>query len=331
MAFDTATRNELQKLVGRARDLLVEEFMSQCQSIYGIQPDGSVLGVSTLGYLSEEDRIKAQLLRERINHLAAGIAGSKKRLEAVARVVREQAFTVLNRLCALRMCEERDLVQECVRSGYDSKGFRLYDQAASKLGGDTFSRYRLFLTLLFDELAVDLGVLFDRFSLFGLLFPRENALNELLQQVNTPSLAHIWAEDETIGWVYQYFNSQEERQEMRKASAAPRNSRELAVRNQFFTPRYVVEFLTDNTLGRIWYEIRQGDTALKGACGYLVRRPSEIFLKEEELPPTSNGDETAPSDEERLKLPVYVAHRKKKDPRDLKVLDPAWSFSVIRL
>ena len=45
---------------------------------------------------------------------------------------------------------------------------------------------------------------------------------------------------------------------MRKASAAPRNSRELAVRNQFFTPRYVVAFLTDNTLGRIWYEMRQG-------------------------------------------------------------------------
>ena len=33
-------------------------------------------------------------------------------------------------------------------------------------------------------------------------------------------------------------------------AAAPRNSRELAVRNQFFTPRYVVDFLVQNTLGR---------------------------------------------------------------------------------
>ena len=53
-----------------------------------------------------------------------------------------------------------------------------------------------------------------------------------------------------------------------RESQAPRNSRELAVRNQFFTPRYVVEFLTDNTLGRIWYEMRKGDTALKDECRY---------------------------------------------------------------
>ena len=70
-------------------------------------------------------------------------------------------------------------------------------------------------------------------------------------------MAELWSEDETPGWVYQYFNGDAERKKMREASAAPRNSRELAVRNQFFTPLYVVEFLTDNTLGRIWYEMRR--------------------------------------------------------------------------
>ena len=76
---------------------------------------------------------------------------------------------------------------------------------------------------------------------------------------------------------------------MRDASAAPRNSRELAVRNQFFTPRYVVEFLTDNTLGRIWYEMQQGQTTLKDKCRYLVRRPAEVFLAEGENPPETCG------------------------------------------
>jgi hypothetical protein len=221
------------------------------------------------------------------------------------------------------MCEERGLVQECVRNGYDSKGFKLFDQTAAKLGGDTFGRYSLFMQLLFDELAVDLGVLFDRFSLYGLLFPRESALKELLTLINANALAHIWAEDEAIGWVYQYFNSQEERQAMRKASAAPRNSRELAVRNQFFTPRYVVEFLTDNTFGRIWYEMRKGDTSLKEICRYLVRRPSEIFLGPDESAPDDVDDASSLSEQEKLKRPVYVEHRKQKDPRDLKILDPA--------
>ena len=64
---------------------------------------------------------------------------------------------------------------------------------------------------------------------------------------------------------------------MRDESATPRNSRELAVRNQFFTPRYVVQFLTDNTLGRIWYEMRGTKTSLAERCEYMVRKPGEEF------------------------------------------------------
>jgi hypothetical protein len=56
----------------------------------------------------------------------------------------------------------------------------------------------------------------------------------------------------------------------------------MAVRNQFFTPRYVVEFLTDNRLGRLWYEMTKGKTSLKDKCRYLVRGPGEIFLGEGE-------------------------------------------------
>ncbi len=56
------------------------------------------------------------------------------------------------------------------------------------------------------------------------------------------------------------------------------------MRNQFFTPRYVVEFLTDNTLGRIWYEMTQGQTMLVDSCRYLVRRPTEVFLRDPAQP-----------------------------------------------
>ena len=110
---------------------------------------------------------------------------------------------------------------------------------------------------------------------------------------------------------------------MRSESQAPRNSRELAVRNQFFTPRYVVQFLTDNTLGRIWYEMRQGETRLRD-LEYLVRRPNEIFLSDGDEAPGDAGtlDEKL-TQEELLRRPIYVAFRAKKDPRDIRVLDPA--------
>jgi len=177
---------------------------------------------------------------------------------------------------------------------------------------------------VFDEFALDLAVLFDRFSPQGRLFPRESALLALLDLINHADLESLWAEDETIGWIYQYFNSKEERKKMRDESAAPRNSRELAVRNQFFTPRYVVEFLTDNTLGRIWYEMTKGETSLKDTCRYLVRRPTEVFLANGELPPDDQGQMTNDlSQEDLLKQSVYIPHRPLKDPRDIRMLDPA--------
>jgi hypothetical protein len=326
MAFDTPTRNALARLTADARSLLVAEVTRQLQSSYGIQPTGQIIELDKLTHLDDEQRAVAGVLRERIHHLVAGGKQDKKDMvEAVDRVIREQSFTILNRFAALRMCEERGIVQQCVGAGVQSKGFQVYLQTAGSGLGEQYDRYRTYLFCIFDEIAVDLGILFDRYSAYGLLFPGEPALMELLEIVNRKELAHVWAEDEAIGWIYQYFNSKEERQKMRKESAAPRNSRELAVRNQFFTPRYVVEFLSDNTLGRIWYEMTQGQTRLKDQCRYMVRRPNEIFLAEGESAPTGEEETKTEelSQEELLKKPVYIPHRPIKDPREIRMLDPA--------
>jgi len=323
MAFDKTTRNNLSGMVAAARRLLVEEFTAQLQSIYGMQPDGKCLPLEKLPHLSDEQHKTAVLLRDRLEHLNASASNVKNAAkETINRILREQAFTILNRFCALRMCEERGIVQECIRAGINSKGFQIYLKLAGSALGETFDRYRVFLECLEDELSVDLGVLFDRNSPQALLFPRENSLFALLDLLDAPAFKNIWAEDETIGWIYQYYNDPDERKKMRKASAAPRNSRELAVRNQFFTPRYVVEFLTDNTLGRIWYEMTKGETRLKDQCRYLVRRPTEIFLAEGETVPETPDQEDL-SQEELLKQPVHIPHRPIKDPREIRLLDPA--------
>jgi hypothetical protein len=140
--------------------------------------------------------------------------------------------------------------------------------------------------------------------------------------MNHGDLEPLWGEDETIGWIYQYYNDPDERKMMREASQAPRDSRELAIRNQFFTPRYVVEFLTDNTLGRIWYEMTRGDTALKARCAYLVRRPTEVFLEPGVPVPASTLPPEATT-AERLAQPDSIPHRAAKDPREILFLDPA--------
>ena len=333
MAFDQSTRIRLQKFVAQSRAILTEEFTRQLQSTYGMDPKtGTIADPETLTFLDNQGEQTALILRETLTHYLTTIPGKSQNTrtsQTLDRIIREQAFTVLNRLSALRMAGARGFLIESIANGYSSKGFQLYKNlAGTALGkteqtvtGDT---YRQYLFSLFDEFSGELPVLFDRYSIQGRLFPRESALLALLEQINHFEIEHLWAEDETIGWIYQYFNSQEERKKMRAESQAPRNSRELAVRNQFFTPRYVVEFLTDNTLGRIWYEMTQGKTSLVGSCRYLVRRPNEFFLaKGEEAPDTDEKAHENLSQEELLKQPVYIPFRALKDPRELRMLDPA--------
>jgi len=298
VAFDQITRNRLQRFVNEARNLLTEEFTRQLQRDYGIDPKtGGVADIAKLSDLDDRRLETAKILREIAAHYLAteSASGQAADRQVLDRIVREQAFTVLNRLAALRMAEARGLLIESVGNGYQAKGFQLYARLAVTGLGETGESYRTYLFSVFDELARDLPSLFDRYTPQGLLFPREAALLSLLRLINDPEIESLWAEDETIGWVYQYFNSKEERKAMREASQAPRNSRELAVRNQFFTPRYVVEFLVDNTLGRLWFNATGGQTVLRDRCQYLLVKPDE-------QPP---------------------AAARLRDPRTLKLLDPA--------
>jgi hypothetical protein len=299
MAFDQSTRNRLQRFVSEARGLLSDEFTKQLQNDYGLDPvSGEVAALEKLTHLTDAQRETARIVRELLQHYLAQTPEGNK-AEVLDRIVREQAFTVLNRLCALRMAEARGLlyqsVSACDQSGYQSQGFQLYFRMAGSGLGETGDAYRVFLFSVFDELAQDMPLLFDRYSPHGRLFPREGALLQLLGLINAADIEQLWAEDETIGWIYQYFNSKEERKAMRDASQAPRNSRELAVRNQFFTPRYVVEFLVDNTLGRLWFNATGGKSALAGRCQYLLVKPGE----------------------------QPIASSRLRDPRTLKLLDPA--------
>ena len=307
MSFDKPTRNLLAKMTAAARDRLAEDAVAQLQSTYGLYPDGTRLETAQ----TPADRQAAAGLRALLDHFeSAEPPGKARQANAYQRLAREIGFTLLNRLAALRLCEERGLAIECVRVGMNSAGFQLYDRLAGGALGNRYQTYRAFIEGMFDELAADLGALFDRRSPQSALFPSEPALHDVLALLNDAGLAvrQVWQQDETIGWIYQYYNDPAERKRMREASQAPRTSRELAVRNQFFTPRYVVEFLTDNTLGRIWYEMTKGQTDLKETCRYLVRRPNEIFLAEgEEAPDEQRRMNSTPDADPNLLKQVVAA------------------------
>lgn len=323
MALTQGARNKIKSIVQAAKKLLMNEFESQLQQFYGIRPDGSCLLVEELTSREASIIETARLLRQRLHYLEEGIVGKDKAPEAVRQLIREQAFTILNRFAAIRMSEERNIIRESVRKGYNSEGFLVYDQlTGGAKTAEQFTRYSWYIGHVFDELAIDLPAVFDRFSPYALLFPSEKVMLELLNIINDENVTiyreaghqpiNLWVEDETIGWIYQYYNSREEISEMREESGAPRNSRELAVRNQFFTPRYVVQFLVDNSLGRQWYEMTKGKTALVDSCQYMVKRDQEIFLEK--------GEEITDAKIEGIN---YIEFRQLKDPREILMLDPA--------
>jgi len=313
-------RSRLQKATQDARRLLEEEFRSQLLQTYDIDVERVRWAEEPGAHLQAEQRLIREKLVAWIEHKEAQINDRK---EALLLALREMAFTALNRFVALKLMEARELVRPCVSGGLESAGVLEFTAVAQGLLADQESSYRLYLETIFEDVSRELRALFDPRDPASLLWPKRVALLELLEILNRPELAELWIEDETLGWVYQYFNGDAERKKMRDASSAPRNSRELAVRNQFFTPRYVVEFLTDNTLGRIWYEMRQGNTGLKDRCRFLVRRPNEVWLQPGEEPPAQPDTNETLSQEELLRQPAYIPHRPLKDPREIRMLDPA--------
>ena len=149
MAFDQDTRKLLKGFVTAARELLSEEYTRQLQNIYGLDPEtANIALLSDLPSLSPKEQQTAKILRDTLEHYLASSPvkdqhADKALVKAVLnRIVREQAFTVLNRLSALRMAEARQLVMETVSQGYQSKGFQLYQRIAGSALGETDQAYQ---------------------------------------------------------------------------------------------------------------------------------------------------------------------------------------------
>jgi len=296
-------RAALARAVAKARRVLVGDrkkketgdIGKQLEGVFGFDRRTGVPVPMERMVLRPWQRGRAEMLRAWHLHLTSGAAGAgeAERARAAYDQMRyELGYTALHRLAALRMAEERRIVQECVGRGRESDAFRMYLQVEGGVGlGARDEVYAFFLERLYDELSRDLPAVFDRRSAASLIAPSPPAIGEVLEAINAPDIAPLWGVDETLGWIFEDYNDPDERKEMREHDA-PRNARELAVRNQFFTPRWVVEFLTDNTLGRLWYELSGGKTALAESCRFL--------LKQAEVP--AQGC---------------------RDPREIKTLDPA--------
>ena len=260
MTLTAADRALLERAIARGRSLLETDLAAVAEGRFGIHESGRLEEERTLALPAAERVPRAELIGV-IQHLQGSGLNAK---DAVSRLLREAAFTTLNRLVAIRVAEAIDLLPESLGGGRASRGYREMLEIFPLLAKDPTGGYWTYLRLCTDELAKDAPVLFDPRNPLLALEPSATALDELAAMFADPKLGPIWGDAEAFGWTYQYFNSAAERQKMRDTTA-PRNSRELAVRNQFFTPRYVVDFLVHNTLGRRLLE----SSAVSSLAGHL--------------------------------------------------------------
>lgn len=244
-ALDGTQRTSLERLVTRARRLLEDDLLERASGRFGIDPNGTIADEDALR-LDPTALMQRRELVDVVDHLRSEGEDSPG---AVGRLLREATFTHLNRFVAIRIAEALDLLPPSLAGGRSSQGFRDILELVPSLAGDDTGGYWAYLSMCGDELAGDVPALFDPRNPLLALTPSPGALDDIVELLAAADAA-LWLAPDCLGWVYQFFNTGDERRAMREESAAPRDSRELAVRNQFFTPRYVVDFLVQNSLGR---------------------------------------------------------------------------------
>ncbi|WP_026978647.1 BREX-1 system adenine-specific DNA-methyltransferase PglX [Flavobacterium tegetincola] len=100
-----------------------------------------------------------------------------------------------------------------------------------------------------------LPFLFERINDYTELLLPDDLTSELsiLQDIRDGMTLEDCAEVEIIGWLYQFYIS--EKNEELISSKKVYKKDELAPASQLFTPKWIVQYMVDNTLGQVWSEL----------------------------------------------------------------------------
>ncbi|MBW1801658.1 MAG: BREX-1 system adenine-specific DNA-methyltransferase PglX, partial [Deltaproteobacteria bacterium] len=278
-----------------ARGIMEKEVSEQLEGLYGLLTDGK--WVPAKNYPAIEKLPEARETRNRLEQfLEDERAADLNPKEARGKIIKEAAFTWLNRLVALKMMETRKLLRQTISKGTQSNGFRLWltdpgnekeydrneqgDLPHNPIGeGPRQVAYRHFIFYQCGELAKEIRVLFDPENLVTRLFPRPRALSKLIESMNDERLEEAWApgNEETIGWIYQFFNEREKKEVFDSLYKKKQKIRreDIPAATELFTPNWIVTWLVQNSLGRYWMQMHP-DSNLAEKLDYLVPLAGEI-------------------------------------------------------
>lgn len=240
-------------------------------------------------------------------------------------VMEETAYTWFNRFIALRYMQEHNLLPVSVRVLPDAPGAlpELVRQAQNvELDGVDFSHvvellegnrtetlYTELLIALCNQLSDVLPQMFEPISDYTeLLFPdgllREDSVLAMLAAVD----AENWADIQVIGWLYQYYISQKH-DEIVDINGGAIQKNDIPAATCLYTTDWVVQYMVENSLGRVWLEGHPDDT---------LRRQWRFYM-----------DEMQQDEQTEAELAKLRAENQKLTPEQLSIFDPCMGSSHI--
>ena len=306
-------KSAIQKFAMWARTTLMEQVAQRAYQ-YGITKDGygeeNAVTVNGMALSPQEQSQRRELVRE-------------IQAKGYDQVVEEVAYTWFNRFIALRYMEVNNYLPSHIRVFSNAQGafdpeilkealhIDLPGLDQSKVAEyiektDNEGLYRYLLLTQCNALSESLPKMFEHMGGYTeLLFP-----NNILRpdSVLGRMMADIPEEDWTdqvqiIGWLYQYYNTElkSETFDLLKKNVKVTKER-IPSATQLFTPDWIVRYMVENSLGRLW---------LEGHPNPALRENWKYYLDEAEQEP-----------EVEAQLVVLRAQRQPLRPEDITLIDP---------
>ena len=258
-------KNAIQKFAIWARNELIAQ-VSQRAYQYGIDESGfGDASADTLNgrLLTAEEKSQRQELIKQIKE------------KGYQQVMEEVAYTWFNRFIALRFMEVNNYLPSHIRVFSDASGaFKpeiLNDVLHLDLPGldsgkvaeyiesnDSEALYRYLLLTQCNALNSALPVMFERMGGYTEMMLPNNILRQ--DSVLGHMVSDIPEEDwqdavQIIGWLYQYYNTELKDDTFAQLKKNVKITKErIPAATQLFTPDWIVRYMVENSLGRLWLE-----------------------------------------------------------------------------
>lgn len=180
--------------------------------------------------------------------------------EAREKALDELTFTLFNRLAAVKVMESLHLFPPVVTKqpehGDRSFGHKIWLEENPEMRSEELEGLRQYFKDEFNKLGETIP-LYHKSYPYALL-PYVIDLNEIITAFNAVELdtqiePDIWQSDDILGWLYESYNNS--KKAAHKASKAKTEYDKVSLQSQVYTPRWVVEFLVNNSLGKLYLEM----------------------------------------------------------------------------